>query len=54
LDSINADVDDAVPSDSETLQIQESSRYRRLPSRRNTVPYRSAQLIYHGICTSFQ
>jgi hypothetical protein len=32
LDSNNADVDDAAPSDSETLQIQESSRYRRLPS----------------------
>ncbi len=54
LDSINADVDDAVPADSETLQIQESTRYRRLPSRRNTTPSRSAQLIYHGIFTSFQ
>ncbi len=32
LDSNNADVHDAVPSDSETLQIQESSRYRRLSS----------------------
>ncbi len=32
LDSINADVDEAAPSDSETYQIQESSRYRRLPS----------------------
>ncbi len=32
LDSINADVNDAAPSDSETLQIQESSRYCRLPS----------------------
>ncbi len=53
LDSINADVNDAAPSDSETLQIQESSRYRRLPSRRNTVPSWSAQLIYHIIFTSF-
>ncbi len=41
-------------SDSETLQIQESSRYCRLPSQRNTVPSRSAQLIYHRIFTSFQ
>ena len=32
LDSINADVNDAAPSDSETLQIQESFRYRWLPS----------------------
>jgi hypothetical protein len=32
LDSINADVDVAVPSDSETFQIQESPRYHRLPS----------------------
>ncbi len=32
LDSINADVNDTAPSDSETLQIQESSRYCRLPS----------------------
>jgi hypothetical protein len=32
LDSINADIDEAAPSDSETFQIQESSRYRRLPS----------------------
>ncbi len=54
LDSINADVDDAAPSDSETLQIQESFRYRWLPSRRNTAPSRSAQLIYDGIFTSFQ
>ena len=54
LDSINADVDDAAPSDSETLQIQESSRYRRLPSRRNATPSRLAQLFYHGILTSFQ
>ncbi len=54
LDSINADVDDAAPSDSETLQIQESSRYRRLPSQRNIAHSRSAQLIYHGIFTSFQ
>jgi hypothetical protein len=54
LDSINADVNEAAPSDSETLQIQESSRYLRLPSRRNTVPSRLAQLIYHGIITSFQ
>jgi hypothetical protein len=54
LDLINADVNDAASSDSETLQIQESSRYRRLPSRRNTAPSRSAQLIYHGIFTSFQ
>jgi hypothetical protein len=54
LDSIHADVNDAVPSESETLQIQESSRYRRLPSRRNTAPSRLAQLIYHGIFTSFQ
>ncbi len=45
LDSINADVDDAVPSDSETLQIQESSRYPRLPSQSNTMPSRLAQLI---------
>jgi hypothetical protein len=54
LDSINADVDDAAPSDAETLQIQESSRYCRLPSQRITMPSRSAQLIYHGIFTSFQ
>ncbi len=54
LDSNNADVDDAVPSDSETLQILESSRYRRLPSQRNAVPSRSAQLIFHGTFTSFQ
>ncbi len=54
LDSINADVNDAAPSDSETLQIQESSRYRRLPSQRNTAPSRSTQLINHGIFTSFQ
>jgi hypothetical protein len=54
LDSINADVDEAAPSDSETLQIQESSRYRRLPSRKNTAPSWSAQFIYHGIFTSFQ
>ncbi len=32
LDSINADVNDAAPSDSETLRIEESSRYHRLPS----------------------
>jgi hypothetical protein len=54
LDSINTDANDAVPSDSETLQIQESSRYRRLPSRRNTAPSRSAKLIYHRIFISFQ
>jgi hypothetical protein len=54
LDSINADVNDAAPSNSETLQIQESSRYHRLPSLRNTSPSQSAQLIYHGIFTSFQ
>jgi hypothetical protein len=54
LDSINVDVDDAVPSDSKTLQIQESSRYRRLPSQTNTALSRSAQLIYHEIFTSFQ
>jgi hypothetical protein len=54
LDSIIADVNDATPSDSETLQIQESSRYCRLPLQRNTVPSRLAQLIYLGIFTSFQ
>ncbi len=54
LDSINADVGDAAPSDSETLQIQESSRYCRLPSWRNTVPSWLAQLIYHELFTSFQ
>jgi hypothetical protein len=54
LDSNNADVDDAAASESETLQIQESSRNRRLPSRRNTVPSQLTQLIYHGIFTSFQ
>ncbi len=54
MNSNNADVNDAAPSDSETLQIQESSRYRRLPSRRNTAPSRSAQLIYKGIFASFQ
>ncbi len=54
LDSINADVNDAAPSDSETFQIQESSRYRRLPSQRNTAPSQLAQLIYHGIFTTFQ
>jgi hypothetical protein len=32
LNSNNADVDDAAASESETLQIQESSKYRRLPS----------------------
>jgi hypothetical protein len=52
--SINADVNDVAPSDSETLQIQESSRYRRLPSRRNTAPSWLAQLIYHGMFTIFQ
>jgi hypothetical protein len=54
LVSINADVNNAAPSDSETLQIQESSRYCRLPSQRNSAPSWSAQLIYHGIFTSFQ
>jgi hypothetical protein len=53
-DSNNADVNDAAASESETLQIQESSRNHSLPSRRNTTPSRSAQLIYHGIFTSFQ
>jgi hypothetical protein len=32
LDSNNTDVNDAAASESETLQIQESSRYHRLPS----------------------
>jgi hypothetical protein len=54
LDSNNADVDDAADSESETLQIQESSRNCRLPSKRNTAPSRLAQLIYHRIFTSFQ
>ncbi len=54
LYSNNTDVDDAAASESETLQIQESSRNLRLPSQRNATPSRSAQLIYHGIFTSFQ
>jgi hypothetical protein len=53
-DSNNADVNDTAVFDSETLQIQESSRNHRLPSRRNTAPSRLAQLIHHRIFTSFQ
>jgi hypothetical protein len=53
LDSIKADVDDAAPSDSETLQIQESSRLQA-PLRKKYHAFQLAQLIYHGIFTSFQ
>jgi hypothetical protein len=54
LDSNNADVHDAAASESETLQVQESSRNCRLPSQRNTAPSWLAQLIYHGIFAIFQ
>jgi hypothetical protein len=51
--SNNDDVNDAAASESETLQIQESSKNCRLPSQRNTASSLLAQLIYHGIFTSF-